>query len=215
MEFKDRSVQHPGRIKLTRVAGDVYDLERAEGLVEEEGTPINAATLNQMTSQMDGIEGRVSALEMAMPDEEDTSIDAATLNQMVSQINEIKNRVSVLEMKIPDEENFVDLGYAWGYVGIGNATGDWVGYNTETKQLIEGSATNSGNEIEPLFKGHSFVTSQTENYGRSVITYIKAKTGKLRLVSNYPPAGFTEKQVSWLRIDYVPSHEAASIKYID
>ena len=48
MALTDRIVEYPGRIKLTAVSGetDTYDVERAEGQVTQEGTPINAANLN-------------------------------------------------------------------------------------------------------------------------------------------------------------------------
>lgn len=47
MAFVDRIVEHPGRVKLTAVAGetDVYDVERCEGAVTQEGTKLNAANL--------------------------------------------------------------------------------------------------------------------------------------------------------------------------
>lgn len=179
MKFKDREVQYPGRVRLNSVEGNLYDLERAEGTVEEEGTPINAATLNQLTEQLDGIDFRLS----------------------------------ILETDKSAEDNFVSLGYDLGYVSLGGATDEWIGYNTDTKQVSAGNSENSQSEIMQLYKGHSFNAS--ENYGRSVVTYIKAKTGKLKILSNYPPAGFTEKQVTWLRVEYIPSHEAGSIKYID
>lgn len=53
MAFIDRVVEHPGRVKLTNVSGDVYDMERAEGEVYSDGTLLNANNLNQQT-QLDG-----------------------------------------------------------------------------------------------------------------------------------------------------------------
>ena len=45
--FKDRVVEHPGRVTLTPTGGtNEYDVDRAEGNVSEAGSPINAATLN-------------------------------------------------------------------------------------------------------------------------------------------------------------------------
>ena len=46
MAFVDRIVEHPGRIRLTMVDDDVYDVTREEGTVTEAGTPLNAANLN-------------------------------------------------------------------------------------------------------------------------------------------------------------------------
>ena len=48
MAFADREVQYPGRVKLTPVSGtaNVYDMERQEGEVYEEGTILNAENLN-------------------------------------------------------------------------------------------------------------------------------------------------------------------------
>lgn len=45
--FKDRVVEHPGRVTLTPTGGtNEYDVDRAEGTVSEAGSPINATTLN-------------------------------------------------------------------------------------------------------------------------------------------------------------------------
>lgn len=45
--FKDRVVEHPGRIRLTAVAGepDVYDVTREEGTVTQAGTKLSAENL--------------------------------------------------------------------------------------------------------------------------------------------------------------------------
>ena len=45
MAFIDRIVEHPGRVQLTNVSGDIYDLERAEGEVYSDGTLLNANNL--------------------------------------------------------------------------------------------------------------------------------------------------------------------------
>jgi len=47
MALQDRITEHPGRIKLTAVAGepDTYDVTRAEGQVTQEGTELNATNL--------------------------------------------------------------------------------------------------------------------------------------------------------------------------
>lgn len=49
MAFTDRVVEHPGRVKLTNVSGDVYDMTRAEGEVYSDGTLLNALNLNTQT----------------------------------------------------------------------------------------------------------------------------------------------------------------------
>lgn len=49
MAFSDRVVEHPGRVKLTNVSGDVYDMERSEGEVYSDGTLLNALNLNTQT----------------------------------------------------------------------------------------------------------------------------------------------------------------------
>lgn len=63
MAFIDRIVEYPGRYKLIDDEGNVlgvYTLERQEGEVSEEGTPLNATNLNTninslITSKMNGI----------------------------------------------------------------------------------------------------------------------------------------------------------------
>lgn len=47
MALTDRTTEHPGRIRLTPVAGEegVYDVERAEGQVIEPGTRLNVQNL--------------------------------------------------------------------------------------------------------------------------------------------------------------------------
>lgn len=58
MEFKDRSPEFPGRIRLTPVEGssDLYDFEFADGRVTggnySAGTPLNAANLNGMLEEL-------------------------------------------------------------------------------------------------------------------------------------------------------------------
>lgn len=51
MAFIDRIVDHPGRVVLTPVTGETntYDITRAEGIVTEEGTLLNASNLNKET----------------------------------------------------------------------------------------------------------------------------------------------------------------------
>lgn len=46
MAFTDRIVEYPGRVQLTNVSGDVYDMVRAEGEVYDEGTLLNANNMN-------------------------------------------------------------------------------------------------------------------------------------------------------------------------
>lgn len=48
MALTDRITEHPGRIRLTAVAGetDVYDVTREEGQVVQAGTQLNAQNLN-------------------------------------------------------------------------------------------------------------------------------------------------------------------------
>lgn len=50
--FKDRIVEYPNRVKLTPVAGqsNVYDVSRQEGTITQDGTPLNAETLNLVFS---------------------------------------------------------------------------------------------------------------------------------------------------------------------
>ena len=46
--MKDRSVEFPGRMKMTdTITGDeyIFDVERAEGNVDESGTPYNVANV--------------------------------------------------------------------------------------------------------------------------------------------------------------------------
>ena len=51
--FKDRVTATPNRIKLTKVADDTYDVEKIPGEIAEEGTPLNATTMNKL-AQKDG-----------------------------------------------------------------------------------------------------------------------------------------------------------------
>lgn len=43
--FIDRIVEHPNRVKLEPVSGNIYDMTREEGTVTEEGTPLNSSNL--------------------------------------------------------------------------------------------------------------------------------------------------------------------------
>lgn len=53
--MKDRIPTYPGRVKLTQVSGDIYDLERADQ-PSEAGTPLNKATfLKDATAALFGL----------------------------------------------------------------------------------------------------------------------------------------------------------------
>ena len=49
--FKDRVTSTPNRIKLIKVAEDTYDVEKIPGEIVEEGTPLNAATMNKLAQK--------------------------------------------------------------------------------------------------------------------------------------------------------------------
>lgn len=49
--FKDRVTATPNRIKLIKVAEDTYDVEKIPGEIAEEGTPLNAATMNKLAQK--------------------------------------------------------------------------------------------------------------------------------------------------------------------
>ena len=56
MAFVDRVVEYPGRVKLTNVSGDVYDMTREEGDEYTEGTLLNATNLNRETQLDNDVE---------------------------------------------------------------------------------------------------------------------------------------------------------------
>lgn len=53
--FEDRTVEHPNRVKLRPVEGldGVFDVERLEGDITREGTPLTAETMNQLVLESD------------------------------------------------------------------------------------------------------------------------------------------------------------------
>ena len=65
MAFIDRVVEFPGRVQLTNVSGDVYDMVRAEGDEYTEGTLLNAANLNQQTQLDSTLESLFTAAGMS------------------------------------------------------------------------------------------------------------------------------------------------------
>lgn len=60
IEVKDRISTHPGRVKMTPVAGesDTYDMVRADSPIET-GTPINKALFQSIGSDIDALRQRV------------------------------------------------------------------------------------------------------------------------------------------------------------
>lgn len=54
MAFTDRVVEYPGRVVLTAVSGetDTYDMTFSEGTVTEEGTPLDADSMNTEITSM-------------------------------------------------------------------------------------------------------------------------------------------------------------------
>lgn len=53
--WKDRKSEYPNRRKQTSVYGrpNTYDISRDEGLVSEEGTPLNAASFNDLEGRVE------------------------------------------------------------------------------------------------------------------------------------------------------------------
>lgn len=67
MNFIDRVVEFPTRVKLTAVIGeeDTYDVETVPGTVTEEGTPLTAENLNQITTDIQSdISGAMSGINI-------------------------------------------------------------------------------------------------------------------------------------------------------
>lgn len=54
VNFQDRVVQYPLRVKLNQVIGqaDTYDLEKIPGTITNAGTPLNAANLNSIGQEI-------------------------------------------------------------------------------------------------------------------------------------------------------------------
>lgn len=76
--FIDRIVEHPGRYTLTDPGGaelGTYDLSRDEGTVTEEGTPLNAANLNPVVNEINGINDRLDAFLKLQTYTKQTSIN--------------------------------------------------------------------------------------------------------------------------------------------
>ena len=61
MAFTDRSVEFPGRVELTNVSGDIYDMTAAEGTVYTAGTLLNATNLNKETQLDPATEAKYTA----------------------------------------------------------------------------------------------------------------------------------------------------------
>ena len=98
MAFTDRSVEYPGRVQLTNVSGDVYDMTRAEGDVYTEGTLLNAANLNQQTQLDSAVQTKFAAVET----------DTSAQNDMSNALNYL------LESYTPITSG------NWTYIRLGN-----------------------------------------------------------------------------------------------
>lgn len=55
--LKDRVVQYPNRYELTNISGDIYDITPSPGVVTEEGTPINKATIDNVIAGITEVVG--------------------------------------------------------------------------------------------------------------------------------------------------------------
>lgn len=78
MAFTNRVVEHPGRYQLvnadTGVVLGTFDLQRAEGTVTEEGTPLNADNLNRE------FEAVVAEVTESITDAVDSRLSAFTID---------------------------------------------------------------------------------------------------------------------------------------
>ncbi|NLK94009.1 MAG: hypothetical protein GX275_02295 [Clostridiales bacterium] len=50
--FYDRRTQYNDRYKLVKIDGDVYQISKVEGIVNQEGTELNAETMNKLVGEI-------------------------------------------------------------------------------------------------------------------------------------------------------------------
>lgn len=118
MAFIDRVVEFPGRVQLTNVSGDVYDMVRAEGDEYTEGTLLNAANLNQQTQLDSAVQTKFAAVET------DTSYQ-----------NDMSNALNYLI----DSFSYISSGN-WHYILLGKI---FIGVYATTGSLTIGTAVGS------------------------------------------------------------------------
>ena len=111
-QFTDRLVEHPGRYTLTETDGTTvgtYDLNRAEGAVTEEGTPLNAANLNTLVNGINDLDEKTTGCIVT---------ETYTLSGMQATITPGDNTVYIGYDKIPSSLFEDDPFEAIGIVGI-------------------------------------------------------------------------------------------------
>ena len=111
MNFVDREVQFPGRVKLTAVNGQssVYDVTREEGTVTNAGTELNAATLNNaFAEKMDKFEPG-SGLQM-LSDSTGKTLVVKDYAAILSRIADLESVMETLEARVYNLEQANDDG---------------------------------------------------------------------------------------------------------
>lgn len=158
MIFKDRKVPYPNRVKLTKIPNetDLYNIERAEGVPNVEGTPLNAATFNQFRQEI------TESLKQDIP---------VVLRDLFYPTGTIYLSLKNISPASFIGGNWVELN-AGPYLRIGVATED-SGYNGGSSTIMKAnlpahchSVTNFGTGTSgtyPMYRFGYVYTQQTQN----------------------------------------------------
>lgn len=95
--FTDRIVEHPGRVRLTEVETDVYDVTPEEGTITEEGTALNAQSLE------DGIQAMIDASLNDITFTAGGSVHVPNIQQGRETIKPTANTVTSKDVTFPQE----------------------------------------------------------------------------------------------------------------
>ena len=82
--WTDRKAEFARRRRITKVSGDTYDVERAEGLVSEEGDKLDAENLNDLETRIaDGFAAESNARNQLKTDTDSKfATESAARNQL-------------------------------------------------------------------------------------------------------------------------------------
>lgn len=138
--FEDRVVEHPGRVTMTPVEGELntYDMSRAEGTVTKPGTPFNADTFN-------GIANTIHAYGTC-------ATAAGTSTKVVECPGFVLNAGAKISVLFTNESTYTGA----TYINVNNTGAKRVRSTSESTAKVNG-LWNAGEVVDFVYDGSSWL----------------------------------------------------------
>lgn len=200
--FKDRVVEHPGRVTLTPTGGtNEYDVDRAEGTVSEAGSPINAATLNTAidtyglwygtsSTSANTVEKVVTCAGFTLTTGAKIAVHFSTANRVTGRIKLNVNGTGAIDVLVNDQYSNVGGSCTWdpGHVVM-------FSYDGANWRIINGAIIND-DELDTIETALNLSHDGPARLYKIIAQLLQADRRKLLWTNPSPDANFGAQTVS-------------------